>query len=270
MKSYIDGETKEQRKARKLREKEETVPAVFSPPVNNQKKNYVVCLKYGNKYGPEYVNKLYNMVSRNLTIEHEFVCFTENSEGIDEAVKIIPLEVNPSIQGWWYKPMFFNPRLPLKGTVLFLDLDLVIFRNINNLFTYRPGEFLIIRDFNRYIIKNYAKFNSSVFRLDTGQHAHVYTNFIRDPKSVIRSYHGDQDWIRYCIKSDYDYWPDEWIQSYKWEMRGKPQLDKKPRGERDFLTPGHPNIKEDTRIAVFHGDPNPHNCKDPWVIDNWK
>jgi hypothetical protein len=270
MKSYIPGETKEQRRARKQQEKQTTTPAVSLSPVTNTSKRYVACLKYGNKYSSDYVNKLYNMVKRNLTIEHEFVCFTENPEGIDENVRIIPLSVSSAIQGWWYKPMFFNPKLEIKGTILFLDLDLVIFRNIDKLFAHRPGEFVIIRDFNRYIIRDYSKFNSSVFRLETGQHAHVFTNFIRDPKAVIRAYHGDQDWIRHCIKSDYCYWPDDWIQSYKWEMRGKPQFDKKPRGERDFVTPGHPRVLDETSIAVFHGDPNPHNCKDPWVIDNWQ
>ena len=32
--------------------------------------------------------------------------------------------------------------------------------------------------------------------------------------------HGDQDWIFAHIKNDFKFWPDEWIQSYKWEMIG--------------------------------------------------
>ena len=53
-------------------------------------------------------------------------------------------------------------------------------------------------------------------------------------------------------------------------MRGKPNYDKQPRGQRDFETTGEPVIKDDTSVAVFHGDPNPHNCKDQWVKENWK
>jgi hypothetical protein len=53
-------------------------------------------------------------------------------------------------------------------------------------------------------------------------------------------------------------------------MRGKPKFDTKPRGQRDFAENGHPVIKDNTMVAVFHGDPNPHNCKDSWVVDNWK
>lgn len=277
-KTYIPGETKEQRKRRKALDKleqssqvpvEPVAPTVEHTPLPKTTR-FVCCLKYGNKYDASYVNKLYKMVQRNLTLDHKFVCFTEDAKGIDENIIIKDLPTLP-VTGWWFKPMFFNPNLDpdLKGTLLFLDLDMIIFRNIDKLFTYKPGQFCIIRDFNRYLIKNYDKFNSSVFRLNTGQHDQVYKDFIKNPKSIIRRFHGDQDWIRKSIQSHFEYWPEEWIQSYKWEMRGKPRFNREPRGKRDFETPGEPKIKDATSIAVFHGDPNPHNCKDPWVIEKW-
>ena len=233
--------------------------------------NYVVCLKYGDKYSAEYVNKLYSMVKRNLTVPFEFVCFTEDKTGINENIRIEPIPLISGVQGWWYKPMFFNPNLGLNGTILFFDLDVVVFKNIDNLFTYEPNKFCIIRDFNRKFVHNYNKFNSSIFRLTTGMHSQVYTTFITDPANPIRRYHGDQDWIRATIKDGtYSYWPDDWIESYKWEMRGRPKYNNKPRGQRDFAVNGDPVVKDATSVAVFHGDPNPHNCKDQWVIDNWK
>jgi len=275
-KKHIEGETKAERKARKAliraeKQKDSKVSDQPIQPIITTKKDcYVVCLKFGNKYDSTYVNRLYNMVKRNLTIDYEFVCFTENPEGIDPEIKIQDLPVTPAVTGWWYKPFFFNPKLPIQGTILYLDLDVVVFNNIDHLFTWREGEFCIIRDFNRMVVKNYQKFNSSVFRLDVGQHAEVYKKFILDPRTNSRRFHGDQDWIRYIIREDFHYWPEEWIQSYKWEMRGKPRMDSKPRGYRDFQINGDPKIHPDTSIAVFHGDPNPHNCKDKWVIDNWQ
>ena len=116
--------------------------------------NYVVCLKYGNKYSAEYVNKLYSMVKRNLTVPFEFVCYTEDSSDIDTDIRVEPIQIIPGVSGWWYKPMFFNPNLGLKGTILFFDLDVIIFNNIDNLFSYEAGKFCIIRDFNRHVIKN--------------------------------------------------------------------------------------------------------------------
>lgn len=234
------------------------------------KSNYVVCLKYGDKYDSKYVNTLHKMVSRNLTVDYEFVCFTEDANGIDSNIRIEPLPWSSNIKGWWYKPFFFDPNLSIQGTLLFLDLDLVVFENIDKLFTYHPGKFCIIRDFNRTVIKNYQKFNSSIFRLDTGQHDYVYTDFIKNPRQVIPRFLGDQDWIRHKVNSGFDFWPDEWIQSYKWEMRGRPKMNNSPKGNRDFLVKGDPKIMTDTSIAVFHGDPNPHNCKDQWVVDNWR
>lgn len=232
--------------------------------------NYVVCLKWGTKYSADYVNKLYNMVQRHLTVDHEFVCFTEDSSGINSDVRIEPLSLLQGVKGWWHKPMFFDPNFPLKGTILFLDLDVIIFRNINNLFSYEPNKFVIIRDFNRKTVKGYKKFNSSVFRLTTGQHPQVYENFVKDPKNICRRFLGDQEWIYANVTENFSYWPTEWIQSYKWEMRNRAPLDRtQPKGQRDFSEQGDPIVLEDTSIAVFHGDPNPHICKDPWVKAHW-
>jgi hypothetical protein len=231
--------------------------------------NYVVCLKHGKKYGSEYVNRLYNMCKRHLTVPFEFVCFTESNFRLLPEIKVYPLPDTKGMKGWWYKPMFFDKNLPVKGTILYFDLDVVIFENIDKLFTYEPGKFCIIRDFNRHVRPEWDKMNSSVFRLETGQHSHVYDNFVYDPKQALRL-HGDQDWIYLqTIKKEFSYWPDDWIRSYKWEMRGKPPMEFK-NGKRNFKTIGEPIIEKDNCIAVFHGDPNPSECKDPWVIDNWK
>ena len=210
------------------------------------------------------------MVKRNLTVPFEFVCFTENPLGINEEVTVKPLTLLAGVQGWWYKPLFFNPNLGLDGTILFLDLDLIVFKNIDKLFSYKPGQFLIIRDFNRHVIRNYDKFNSSVFRLTPGQHSNVYTDFVKSPVATSKRFHGDQDWIRASVKNGFEYWPDEWIQSYKWEMRDRNDLTKMPNGKRNFNHIGIPRIKNETNIAVFHGEPNPAECMDPWVVDNWQ
>lgn len=209
------------------------------------------------------------MVQRNITLDHEFVCFTEDASGINENIRIEPLPEIRGVQGWWYKPLFFNPDFPLQGTILFLDLDVIIFRNIDHFFTFEPNKFCIIRDFNRYHLPGYKKFNSSVFRLHTGQQSQVYTEFMKDPRGNSKRYLGDQEWI-YSQVTEFEYWPEEWIQSYKWEMRSKPKLESKDTENRDFVEQGEPEILDNTSIAVFHGDPNPHACKDRWVINNWK
>ena len=51
----------------------------------------VVCVKYGTKYGADYVNKLYFGVKTNLSLPHKFACFTEDGEGLDKNISVIPL-----------------------------------------------------------------------------------------------------------------------------------------------------------------------------------
>jgi hypothetical protein len=112
--------------------------------------------------------------------------------------------------------------------------------------------------------------NSSVVRWSTGQHPQIYNNFIKDPHTISKRFHGDQDWLFDQVKKHYQFWPDEWIQSYKWEMRGNPKLVRQKTGFKNFTSPGEPKIKSDTAVAVFHGDPNPRECVDPWCQTHWK
>jgi hypothetical protein len=228
--------------------------------------NYVVCLKWGTKYGPEYVNRLANMVSRNITVDHQFVCFTENTAGLSKNIRTCPLPKYP-LTGWWYKPYFFSSDVPLKGTLLFLDLDIVVFDNIDKLFDYEPGKFCIIRDFNRNTQKNLDYMNSSVFRVESGQYHSIWNDYIKNHKLHLSRNRGDQDWMQKNIK-DHVYWPDEWIQSYKWEMRSRNDLTV-VNGRRNFKDDKPPQILPDTSIAVFHGMPNPEECNDSWVKQHW-
>ena len=237
----------------------------------DNKGNYVVCLKHGNKYSADYVNNLYNMVNRNITIPFEFVCFTEDPLGINENnIRIFPLPKIDQVHGWWYKPMFFNRELPIKGNILYMDLDVVVFRNIDKLFTYCPDKFAIIRDFNRSLRKDWRKMNSSVFRFTTGHMHYLYDEFVKSPKSYIGRLQGDQDYIyEKTNRDDFVWWPDEWIMSYKWEMRDRRDLIRTD-GKRNFVDNKDPEVKADTMIAVFHGDPHPHEVTDKWVVDRWK
>ena len=65
----------------------------------------VVCLYWGDKYDTNYVQVLYNMVERNLTVPHKFICFTDHTK-IHKMVKgDIEFRSMPhhNYQGWWNK-----------------------------------------------------------------------------------------------------------------------------------------------------------------------
>ena len=87
-------------------------------------------------------------------------------------------------------------------------------------------------------------------------------------RQAIGRMHGDQDWIMRQGSKDINHWPDEWIRSYKWEMLGRKDTKIRKGAKHVFQHP--PTIEENTKIAVFHGEPKPFTCGDKFVIDNWK
>ena len=50
------------------------MPSEMAGKVPRQR--HVLCMKWGTKYGPDYVNRLYAMVRRHLTGDFSFVCLT--------------------------------------------------------------------------------------------------------------------------------------------------------------------------------------------------
>ena len=272
VKKYVAGETKEQRKTRKaLEQAQKSVEVVQNVLQESVDTNYILCLKHGTKYNAEYVNKLYNMTKRHCTVDYTFVCLTEDPTNLDPNILVVPLPNN--LQGWWCKPYIYSNELGLNGTILYLDLDIVIASNIDHLFSYEPNSWCTIRDFTRKQRPAWKRYNSSVVRFNTGQLTNVWKLFKDNNKEIERKYHGDQDWLYYVTSSSNPaaLYPDSWIQSWKWEIRQS--KDFKPggtRGNRVLRTVEHITPPTECCIAVFHGDPNPHNCDDPWVKENWK
>jgi hypothetical protein len=145
-------------------------------------------MKWGDKFPSEYVNRLYAMVSRNLSIPFRFVCFTEDGSGIRNEVEIQPLpELDLPVnladtpeRGWRKLTVFKEGFGGLNGKTLFLDLDVVIVDNIDAFFTVK-GDFLIAHD-----KKNPTKIegNSSVFRFEIGQYSQILSHFEQNSEQV--------------------------------------------------------------------------------------
>lgn len=97
---------------------------------------------------------------------------------------------------------------------------------------------------------------------------YLWNDFKKDSDRIMSQNHGDQDWITKRAKDDITHWPDEWIRSYKWEMVGLKDTKLLSKdGKSFFRTPA--KIEPGNRVAVFHGKPNPMECSDKFVEDNW-
>ena len=80
---------------------------------------------------------------------------------------------------------------------------------------------------------------------------------------------GDQDWIMKAGTEQITHWPDDWIRSYKWEMIGFKDTKLRDKSGKWYFKKA-PKVQVENRVAVFHGQPNPMECSDQFVIDNWK
>ena len=70
--------------------------------VSAARQRYVICMKWGTKYGPHYVNNLYAMARRHLTGDFRFVCLTDDTQGIRPEVECFPiprLDIRPEAAG---------------------------------------------------------------------------------------------------------------------------------------------------------------------------
>jgi len=241
---------------------------ITTPSIITDEKITVLCVRFGNKYGKEYVERLRNMVSRHITVPYEFACLTDDRHPI-EGVRTV-YQPNANYQkGWWHKVHMFDPNLPLAGRILYLDLDVVICDNIDKLAEYKTDCFIGIHDFNRKFYPSWQYLNSSVLAWNHGSENYIWNKFKEKPSDAQRL-QGDQDWIWKLAKDRVKFWPKDWIMSYKWEIRSKEELIMN-NGRRLFKT-----VRDDIEIpanccvAVFHGEPNPLDVQDKFVIDNWR
>lgn len=228
----------------------------------------VLCLKFGTKYSADYVNKLYNMVQRHLTVPHRFVCFTEDPAGLNPNIEVRSLPVDPSIKGWWWKTYLFKEDLFTAGeTNLYFDLDIVIVNNIDKLLSFMPGHFVGFEDPSK-IFNRQPKLNSSVMRWQAGHYGNIWNTYNKDRRQA-SGLPGDQDWIWKLYQNQIKLYPSPWVQSYKWQIRRHTELERFG-SIHTFKTVRNPDIDPETSVLVFHGTPNPENVKDPVVVDNWQ
>lgn len=224
-----------------------------------------LCIKWGTKYGSEYVNRLYNGVRRNFSGDFRFVCLTEIADGIDSNVEVHPLPVTPFDENafdakkggeTWRKVGLFQPGLAdLDDDTLFLDLDIVLTGPLNDFFTYQPGKFCVIHD---WLEKKRAWMpgrdgrvgNTSVFRFHPQDHAWIYDDFKNRQSEILNTFRIEQQYVSRTLSEQLAFWPDAWVCSFKRSCRPLFPMNL-------IQTPHHP---DDMRILAFHGYPLPEQA----------
>ena len=120
----------------------------------------IVCIKWGTLFGPEYVNRLYSGVRRNMSRPVRFICMTEDTRGFHPDIEMLDLPVEPFLgpmndalavanrQGAMRKVSLFKPGLipNLEGPVLGFDLDVVITGPLDDIYDMAPGKIAMRHD----------------------------------------------------------------------------------------------------------------------------
>jgi hypothetical protein len=221
----------------------------------------VACIKWGTAFGPEYVNRLYSGVRRNLACPVRFVCMTERAEGLHPDIEAIPLPREPfqdemdralaraNRQGAMRKVSLFRPgAIPdLAGPVLGFDLDVVITGDLEPIRALDPAKVAMRHDWTE-ARKGRPTGHGSVFRFDPARHGYLYDDLAANPYTEVERARGSEQ--RYTshkamARGDFLYIPGDLVVSFKYDCLGLPPVN--------WLRA--PRLPENARVVCFHGRP---------------
>jgi hypothetical protein len=229
----------------------------------------ILCMKWGDQYGVDFVNQLYNGVRANITGDFRFICLCDDSKGLNPAIEALPL---PDIElgnarafTGWRKLSSLSPQLTrkpynLSGTILFFDIDMIITDNIDDFWTFKGGDFCIIENWTQ---KGRGIGNSSVYRYELENMHHIFHDFESRYEQVYNQFDNEQMYLTKMVNETMavQWWPDDWCKSFK--IHCMP-----PRLLRGALRPKMP---DNCKILVFHGPPKPTDAAiGRWVKHNGK
>lgn len=228
----------------------------------------VVCWKwrgrpgYHTHYTAGHVNRLRSMVSRHLHVPHEFVCVTDDAEGIAPSIRTVQIPDKIGFATHPNRPNCYR-RLRAFATdaadwlgrrILSIDLDAVILKDITPLAT-RTEDFVILDD----AAANQTPYNGSLWLLKAGSRTQVWNTFDpeRSPRITQRAgiIGSDQAWIAHVLgNGEARFTTADGVLAY-----GRHVLKK------------HGGVPPETaRIVFFWGPHDPSRASQPWVKENWR
>jgi hypothetical protein len=225
----------------------------------------VICWKwvqpnYRSKFNQKHVHILKSMLERNLDMEYDFLCITDNPNGLN--CKTMPLWDYPKIYLPEKRPNCYR-RLRVfeknaadwlnTDTILSIDLDVVIVDNITEIVSN-----MIQHDFSAWgdTAVN-THYNGSFWTLKLGTRSSVWDEFdpVQSPKIVNRNsiVGSDQGWLSYHLGGDENKITHaDGILSYRLHVNGK-------------------ELPDTAKMVFFHGNYDPQSketlSEAPWIKD---
>jgi hypothetical protein len=241
----------------------------------------LLCLKWGTRYGSDYVNRTYAMAMRNTSRPLRVVCFTDDPAGIRPEVDVKPMPPFDLPERMRYHPfrrmfIFQKELADLHGNVLHLDLDLLITGSIDAFFDHKPElDFVVAENWTQ---PGQGIGNMSVFRFRVGALTRVWDRFRPDPMAMMDLYRNSQTFVSRTL-GHVDFYPAEWCLSFKHSLVPPWPLN-------FFKTPALPT---EAKIVAFTGKPDideaargewpvtaswkklyKHVRPTPWINEHWR
>ena len=245
---------------------------------------FIVCMKYGTVYPSAYVNVLFNAVKSAMRGDFRFICLTDYAEGIDPGVEVFPIpDVGLTPQQWfiggvWPKIGLFDAHFHgLKGRILFIDLDMVVLRGLDDFFEIDQPFVGLNAGPGWGRGGSPTEFGSAIISYDIGSLGHIADYFRQNKNQIIASFRTEQAYVATRV-GKIDFWPEGWILSFKRSLR-------RPLGVDLLLHPKEPPAS--ARLVAFHGTPRPKDLLKggplfwdrlphlghgvvPWMQDYWE
>lgn len=230
----------------------------------------IMCIKWGRLFGPDYVNRLYSGVRRNMTRPVRFICMTEEAGGLHPEIEVVGLPQEPfaapmsaalavaNRQGAMRKTSLFRPGLiaDLRGPVLGFDLDVVITGNLDAIHDMAPGKVAMRHDWTEKR-KGRPTGHGSVFRFDPALHGFLYEDLAANPYAEVERARGSEQ--RYTShkameRGVFEYIPEDWVVSFKYDCNPFPG---------NWLRA--PRLPGGARVVCFHGRPKMTDALEGWT-----
>jgi len=183
----------------------------------------IICINWGTKYGPLYVNRLYAMVSRNITPPFTFTCFTDNTHGmrsevLTEPLPVLDFELPVTKRGIWPKCRLWSKNLGnLEGPVLFLDLDLVITGSLDEFFSFGSDDEVILARNPSNPLERLGQ--TSVYRFPVGKLEPLLRKFSSDPQVIAEKYRYEQRFVSQNAPEGIRFWPHQSVRHFRHHCR---------------------------------------------------
>ena len=211
----------------------------------------VVCVKWGDRYGPEFVNRLWAMVDRHTSRPVRFLCLTDDRTGVRAEVEChdlppLPCEHPKATPGKWRKLVLWSRELAgVEGPLLFIDLDSVIVGSLDEYFTHGdPHRVFLARNW----LRPFSRLGqTSVFRLFVGENPQVLDDFCSDPQGTADRYGFEQHYVTNTVRGGVEFWPWRWTRHFR--------LHCLPPFPLQYLFA--PRLPRGAKIVTFPGGPDP-------------